>query len=76
MRNLKIMLDKLFLHRFKKQVSLFIGRQKFYFQRQLHNANIQNFSYIINMFNFGNAKAGAFLPSALCDQWVSCAKLL
>lgn len=30
-----------FLHRIKKQVSLFVSRQKFYFQREFHNANIQ-----------------------------------
>ena len=30
-----------FLHRFKKQVSLFISRKKFYFQREFHNTNIQ-----------------------------------
>ena len=45
-----------FLHRIEKQVSLFIGRQKFYFQCQLHIANIQNnFLYqkiILNLFNF------------------------
>jgi len=31
-----------FLHRIEKQVSLFVSRQKFYFQCQLHTANIQN----------------------------------
>ena len=49
-----------FLHRFKKQVSLFIGRQKFYFQRQLHTLYIRtkirkSFLYqkiILNLFNF------------------------
>lgn len=70
------MFNKLFIHRIEKQISLFISRQKFYFQCQLHNANIQNFSDIRKMFNFGNAKAGAFLPSALRDQWVSCAMVL
>src|SRR5690606_4716328 len=49
-----------FLHRFEKQVSLFIGRQKFYFQCQLHILYIRtkiqkSFLYqkiILNLFNF------------------------
>ena len=60
MRNLKIMLDKLLPHRFEKQVSLFVSRQKFYFQRQLHTLYIRtkirkSFLYqkiILNLFNF------------------------
>ena len=37
---------------------------------------VRNKKHIRKMFNFGNAKAGAFLPSALRDQWVSCANIL
>lgn len=49
-----------FLHRFEKQVSLFISRQKFYFQCQLHILYIRtkiqkSFLYrkiFLNLFNF------------------------
>ena len=49
-----------FLHRIEKQVSLFIGRQKFYFQCKFHlllntHKNTKSFLYqkiILNLFNF------------------------
>jgi len=42
-----------FLHRIEKQVSLFISRQKFYFQRQFHSAKIRNnFTYQKIITNF------------------------
>lgn len=51
-----------FLHRFEKQVSLFIGRQKFYFQRKFHNTNIQNnFLYLKIIIN-KRRNLGQFLP--------------
>jgi hypothetical protein len=39
-------------------------------------ANIQNIFDINKLFNFGNAKAGAFPPFTLRDEWVSCANIL
>jgi len=45
-----------FLDSFKEQIRLFVSRKKFDFQREFHNANIQNnFLYqkiILNLFNF------------------------
>ena len=42
-----------FLHRFEKQVSLFVSRQKFYFQSEFHEAKIQNnFTYQKIITNF------------------------
>jgi DNA-binding MarR family transcriptional regulator len=47
-------------HRFEKQVSLFVSRQKFYFQCQFHEANIQLFflyqkiiTIFVKQFNYG-----------------------
>lgn len=64
-------------HRIEKQVSLFISRQKFYFQRQLHNAKIQNsfdmFKYLKEIITLNPTKEGIvvqFLPEAK-DFWVS-----
>ena len=71
MKNLKIMLNKLLLHRIEKQVSLFVSRQKFYFQGQFHttkiinNFNIIKYLKIIIMLSF--TKEGIvvqFLPEA------------
>lgn len=64
-----------FLHRIEKQVSLFIGRQKFYFQCEFHDTNIQIiFLYrkiitnFVKQFNYGAA-----IPpiGSRADQWVS-----
>ena len=71
MRNLKIMLDKLLPHRFEKQVSLFVSRQKFYFQRQLHTLYIRtkirkSFLYqkiILNLFNFKGVSVSLTSPT-------------
>lgn len=42
-----------FLHRFEKQVGLFISRQKFYFEREFHYANIlNNFTHKKIIINF------------------------
>lgn len=42
-----------FLHRIEKQFSLFIGRQKFYFQSEFHEAKIlNNFTYQKIITNF------------------------
>lgn len=42
-----------FLHRFEKQVSLFVSWQKFYFQSEFHEAKIQNnFTYQKIITNF------------------------
>jgi len=59
-----------FLHRIKKQVSLFVSRQKFYFQYQLHVANIVILS---DIRKYCLTKGGvAFLPSTpKGDEWVS-----
>jgi hypothetical protein len=43
------------LHRFEKQVSPFISRQKFYFQSEFHEAKIRNnFTYQKIITNFTN----------------------
>ncbi len=69
-----------FLNRVEKQVSLFIGRQKLYFQCQLHSTKIRNnFIYkkiitnFVKQFNYGAA-----IPSigSKADQWVSLPKSL
>ncbi|MDN5292549.1 MAG: hypothetical protein PWQ06_2788 [Anaerophaga sp.] len=69
-----------FLHRIEKQVSLFIGRQKFYFQCEFHDTNIQIiFLYrkiitnFVKQFNYGAA-----IPpiGSRADQWVSLPKYL
>lgn len=62
------------LHCVEKQVSLFISRQKFYFQCEFHNANIQLFSYIrkYSLILSNNLKAlrVAYLPPSK-ERWVS-----
>ena len=69
-----------FLHRIEKQVSLFVSRQKFYFQCQLHSTKIRNnFTYkkiitnFVEQFNYGAA-----IPpiGSKADQWVSLLKSL
>ena len=68
------------LHCIEKQVNLFVSRQKFYFQREFHNANIQIiFLYqkiitnFVKQFNYGAA-----IPpiGSRADQWVSLPKVL
>ena len=68
------------LHRFEKQISLFISRQKFYFQCKFHEAKIlNNFIYqkiitnFVKQFNYGAA-----IPpiGSKADQWVSLPKTL
>lgn len=69
-----------FLHRIEKQVNLFFSRQKFYFQRQLHAANIRNiFLYQKIIINFVKQfNYGAAIPPihAKGDEWVSLPKYL
>ena len=69
-----------FLHRFEKQFSLFVSRQKFYFQCEFHNANIQIIflyqkiiTFFVKQFNYGAA-----IPpiGSKADQWVSLPKSL
>ncbi len=71
-----------FFHRVEKQVSLFIGRQKFYFQCQFHITNIQNsfdiFKYLKEIIILSLTKEGIvvqFLPEAK-DFWVSLNQIL
>lgn len=71
------MLNKLLLHRIEKQVSLFVSRQKFYFQSQLHTVKIQNsfeiLKYLKEIITLNQTKEGIvvqFLPEAK-DFWVS-----
>lgn len=69
-----------FLHRIEKQVNLFISRQKFNFQRQFHDANIQYiFLYqkiITNFVKQFNYKAAIPPIGSKADQWVSLPKYL
>ena len=67
-------------HCIEKQVNLYVSRQKFYFQREFHNANIQTiFLYqkiitnFVKQFNYGTA-----IPpiGSRADQWVSLPKVL
>ena len=65
-----------FLHRFEKQVNLFVSRQKLYFQRQFHGTNIlNNFTYQKIITN-NLIMERQFLPSSLRHQWVSLPKIL
>jgi hypothetical protein len=63
-----------FLHRVKKQISLFISRQKFYFQRQLHGTKIQYIFTYQNIIINNLITERHFLPSSLRHQWVSLPK--
>ena len=69
-----------FFNRLKQTFSLFISRQKFYFQRQLHAANIRNiFLYQKIIINFVKQfNYGAAIPPihAKGDEWVSLPKYL
>jgi hypothetical protein len=51
-----------FLDRFKKQLSLFFSRQKFYFQCQFHDVNIQNIFQVQENFSINLKKDWQFLP--------------
>ena len=68
------------LHCFEKQVSLFISRQKFNFQCQLHSAKIlNNFTYQKIIINFVKQfNYGAAIPpiGSKADQWVSLPKII
>ena len=67
-----------FPHRIENQVSLFISRQKFYFQCKFHSI-INTYKYtksflyqkiILNLITL-KALRVAYLPSTLRDEWVS-----
>lgn len=77
MKNLKIMLNKLLLHRIEKQVSLFVSWKQFNLQSQFHITKIQNsfeiFKYLKEIITLNQTKEGIvvqFLPEAK-DFWVS-----
>lgn len=57
------------LHRIEKQIRLFIGRQKFDFQCQLHSVNIQIVSYIRKKLS--NKGDSCFPPVHASDERVS-----
>ena len=68
-----------FLNGIKQIFRLFICGKKFYFKSQFHsyiNSTKKLKIQILEKTIIGNAKAGAFLPSTLRDEWVSCTYIL
>ncbi len=64
-----------FLQSIFERSTLFLCRQKFYLQRQFHNAKIRNnFIYLTNYLLTKGERQ--FLPPTLRDEWVSLPKYL
>ncbi len=82
MKNLKIMLNKLLLHRFEQYYGLFVSWKQFNLQSQFHTTKIQNsfelFKCLKEIIMLNPTKEGIvaqFLPKAK-DFWVSMSQVI
>ena len=82
MKNLKIMLNKLLLHRFEQYYGLFVSWKQLNLQSQFHIAKVQNsfdtFKYLKEIIMLSSIKEGIvaqFLPKAK-DFWVSLSQVI